>query len=350
MITRRFTIETVLICTATSFVFCACSNSSTTSLPISQMQQTRSTLQLLSPQRRMAARERAEAKNYSGNSNCILIDTVFPNSDFHGLGFTAAAVSGGDHLHISATGCTYGIYLYPGAPNLHIDHAIVTGAYRVPIFAEDVSGVTIDHTVVNGTSAGKADLNTIPIGGIAFRGAGGTVTNTVIYNASVFGMNVVANDACEPSKRPPFVCLQSHVTVDHVIIDNSATTGDGFDIAGGPYPQLSSATISHSTVIGPNSSTIAGDSEVDNYGAQVGFASFDGNLNVDFDSAIHDQIGFDVICSTSNVANLAALAKQHDSVSVGVPVSLPQSPIPENQVLNVISVQQEDAAFGAGYC
>ena len=294
--------------------------------------------QWVSPHKRMAAQERSLAHR-NPNAKCILIDSVYPKSDFHGLGFTAAAVSGGDHLNIDATGCTYGIYLYPGAPDLNIDHAIVKNAYRVQIFAEDVSGVTIDHT--------RASASSPSLGGIAFRGAGGTVDHTAIFNNSVFGMNIVANDGCfEPALAP---CMQSNVTVAYTLIDNSKSTGDGFDVVGGPLPQTSVGSISHSTVKGPNTAVLPGFSEVDLYGAQVGYAYFDATLKADFDSAKNNQIGFDVYCSTG-ISSTADLAKDHDRVTFATKVSLPTTPLPENQVLNVFSASQLDAIFGPGAC
>lgn len=295
-------------------------------------------LQWVSPHKRVDAERRSPA-HAKPNTNCILIDSVYPYSDFHGLGFTAAAVSGGDHLNIDATGCTYGIYLYPGAPDLNINHAIVKNADRVQIFAEDVSGVTIDNT--------QATASSPSLGGIAFRGAGGTVDHTAISNNSVFGMNVVANDGCFESALAP--CMQSNVTVDYTLIDNSKSTGDGFDVVGGPLPQTSVASISHSTVKGPNTAVLPGLSEVDLYGAQVAYGNFDATLTADFDSAINNQIGFDVYCSTG-ISSTGDLAKDHDIVTFAKKVSLPTSPLPENQVLNVFTASQLDAIFGPGSC
>ncbi len=293
--------------------------------------------QWVSPHKRMDAQERSLA-HINPNANCILIDSVYPKSDFHGLGFTAAAVSGGDHLSIDATGCTFGIYLYPGAPDLSIDHAIVKNADRVQILAEDVSGVTIDNTLAYASSPSLA--------GIAFRGAGGTVDRTAISNTSVTGMNIVANDGCfEPALAQ---CMQSNVTVDNALIDNSKSTGDGFDVIGGPLPKTSVASISHSTVIGPNTAVLPG-SEVDLYGAQVAYAYFDATLTADFDSAINNQIGFDVYCSTG-ISSTADLAKDHDIITFATKVTLPTTPLPENQVLNVFSASQLDAIFGPGAC
>jgi hypothetical protein len=334
MVTRQLAIQTVLVCTASGLIFSACSNSSGTSPGVLQMQQT---TQWVSPHKRMAAQERASAHS-NPNANCILIDSVYPKSDFHGLGFTAAAVSGGDHLNIDATGCTYGIYLYPGAPDLNIDHAIVKNAYRVQIFAEDVSGVTINNTLARASSPSLA--------GIAFRGAGGTVDHTAIFNTSVTGMNIVANDGCfEPALTP---CMQSNVRVDYTLIDNSKSTGDGFDVIGGPLPQRSVGSISHSIVKGPNTAALPG-SEVDLYGAQVAYAYFDATLTADFDSAINNQIGFDVYCS-HGISSTADLAKDHDIVTFATKVTLPTTPLPENQVLNKFSASQLDAIFGPGAC
>jgi hypothetical protein len=354
MFADRLTTRVTLLFAATSLLLSGCSGSSGGSGPPS-MQQNAANIhnanaasQQLSPHRRIHAAEVA-AKPGSGGSQCIPIDSVYPNSDFHGLGFTAGAVSGGDHLNVDATGCNYGIYLYPGAPNLHVDHAIVKGAFRVTIFAEDVTGVTIDHTVVNGTSAGTADPNSFSDGGIAFRGASGTVTNTQVFNITGFGMNIVANNGCfEPALAP---CMLSNVTADHVLIDNSATTGDGFDVEGAFYPTpFSTAVITHSTVIGGNLSTLPHESEIDNDGAQTGVASIDGDLTLKDDKVINAQVGFDVYCSNSNVNSFADLKNNDDKVVTGTTVALPQTPLPANQTLNVFDVQQMDGAFGAGYC
>lgn len=348
MVTKRFVMQTALLCVSTALILSACSGSSGTSPSVPMVQQPGASAQrAISPRQRERTQEDAAVPGSSSNSNCILIDTVYPKSDFAGRGFTAAAVSGGDHLNIDATGCTYGIYLFPGAKDLNIDHAVVRHASRIQIFAEAVPGVTIDHTIVNGTSPGTADPTSFSLGGIAFRGAGGTVRHTRIFNAESLGMNIVANSGCFVPAATP--CLQSNVTVAQTVIDNSKSTGDGFDVIGGPLPQVTVASISHSTVIGPNTATLAGRSEVDIYGAQVGYALFDASVQADFDSAVNDQIGFDAYCSTG-ISSLTDLANLHDRISTGTTVTLPQTPLPENQVLNVFSADQLDAVFGPGSC
>lgn len=285
------------------------------------------------------------------SSNCTLIDTVNPNSDFAGLGFTARSFTGGDHLNIDATGCTYGIYLTEGAKDLHIDHALVNGASRVAIFAEAVSGVTIDHTVVNGTSFGgpaNASASNSSLGGIGLRGVTGSVRNTRIYNTNTFGMNIVANNACFGA-NPNAPCLQSNVTVDQTIIDNSKQTGDGFVVAGGPFPAQSIGSISHSTVIGPNLSALPGKSQLDIYGAQVGYMFDDASVKADFDASVNNQIGFNVYCSTG-IATLQDLKNLHDRISFQTVAALPTSPqLQENQVLNVFSAAELNAVF-PGIC
>jgi len=362
MDTKRLATRTALACAVMAVFLSACSGSSGPSAGVPQIQQgTSGQQQRLSPRQRILASEKMMSPpKQSGSSNCILIDSVYRYSDFQTLGYTAAAVSGGDHLNINATGCDYGIYLYPGAPNLNVDHAKVKGAFRAGIFAEDVTGVTIDHTVVNGTSFGTADANSSSSasgkqrsfsgGGIEFRGASGTVSDTRISNVQTFGMNILYSNACFVS-IPPKTCMVSNVTADHVVIDNSTTMADGFDILGAFYPTpFSTAVITHSKVIGANLSTLSKTSEIDNVGAQTGVASIDGNVTLNDVTTHNMQVGFDLYCSNSNVNSLTDLENNHDKVLTGTTVALPQTPLPASQTLNVFTVQQMDGAFGAGYC
>lgn len=288
-----------------------------------------------------AAAHSTHAKRSHAGVTCTLIDTVNPNSDFAGLGFTAASFTGGDHLNLDATGCTYGIYLSPGAKNLHISRAAVNGAYRVEIFAEQVSGVTIDHTAVNNKGGSST-------GGIAFRGASGTVSNTTIASANTFGINIVANNACFGIGLG--TCMLPDVSVSYTTIDNSKTTGDGVVVNGVVLPEVATASITHTTVRGGNFATPPGASQFELYGAQAGFLLADGNITATYDQSINNQVGFDSYCSYgfTNVANLNRV--QHDTVSYTTPVSLTGGPIAENQVLNVISQEELDKAFGPGSC
>jgi len=286
------------------------------------------------------ALHRARVKHASSRTSCTSIDTLNPNSDFAGLGFTTAAYNGGDNLNVNATGCTYGIYLYPGATNLHISHASVDGASRFEIFAEGVSGVSIDHTVVNGAGGSSG-------GGIAFRGASGTLSNASIYNTKGVGINILANNACFAGIG---TCVEPNVTVRYTTIDNSRTTGDGIDVIGCCLPQVATASLSNTSVTGANLATPPGRSEVDLYGAQTGFASFDANVSATYDQSIDNQVGFDAYCSTgfTNSSDLNRI--QHDKVSFQTSVPLTGGPLAENQVLNAFSSAQLDAAFGPGAC
>ncbi|HET6894776.1 MAG TPA: hypothetical protein VFH72_05270 [Candidatus Baltobacteraceae bacterium] len=282
-------------------------------------------------------------------SSCTPIDTVNPNSDFAGRGFTAASFNGGDHLNIDASGCTYGIYLSPGSTDLHIDHAKVNNASRVQIFAEQVSGVMIDDTVVDGTAFGRSpvkDGRTSALGGIAFRGASGTVNNSRVYSTLGFGINIVANNACYLGGGS---CLEPSVTVSHTLVDVSKGTSDGIDVIGGPLPLVANASILHSTVIGPNSSTLFGAGEIDIYGAQVGFGFEDARVDAQYDAAINNEIAFESYCSTG-LTSLAQLQASHDRVSYTTAVTLPASPLLENQVLTSYDSAQIDAIFGPGAC
>lgn len=283
------------------------------------------------------------------SGSCILIDTVNPNSDFAGLGFTAKSVNGGDNLNVDATGCTYGIYLGPGSTNLHVSNAKVNNASRVQIFAEDVSGVAIDNTVVNGTAFGRSPVNDgrhCSLGGIAFRGASGTLDNSRVYSPLGFGVNIVGNNACYTGVG---TCYEPDVSVDHTTVDVSQGTGDGFDVIGGLLPKLATISITHSTVIGPNTSTLAGASEIDPYGAQVGFGFQSATITAQYDTAINNQIGFESFCSTG-LSSLAELEASHDRVSYQTAVSLPTSLFVENQVLTAYSAAQLIAMFGPGLC
>ena len=355
MATKRLATRTALACAVTALFFSGCSGASGPISGVPQVQQaTSSAEQRLSPRERAARAEKSASKTQgSGGSSCIAIDSVNPKSDFHTLGYTAGAVSGGDHLKIDATGCDFGIYLYPGAPDLDVDHAKVKGAFRAGIFVESVTGVSIEHTVVNGNSSGSddgtADPSSFSSEGIAFHGASGTVNNTRIFNTQLSGMNIMANNGCFVLVKTP--CMLSNVTVDHVTIDNSASTGDGVDILGTFYPTFSTAVITHSKVIGGNLSALPGVSEVDIAGApQTGVASFDGNVTLNDVTARNMQIGFGIYCSNSNVNSLADLKNNHDKVVTGTTVALPQTPLPTNQTLNAFTVQQLDSAFGAGFC
>lgn len=343
MLAKRFSLRVALLGSATALFLSACSNYPGTSSIAPQTQQAPSSVHTLSPHKKNTALEGAAAPKSSGASQCTSIDTLNPNSDFVGHGFTTAAYNGGNNLNINATGCTYGIYLYPGARNLHISRAKVNGAYRVQIFAEQVPGVTIDHTTVN--TAGGSSL-----GGIAFRGASGTVSNASIYNTTTFGLNIVANNACFGS---PGTCMEPNVSVTYTTIDNSKSTGDGVVVIGAAVPPATTATasISHTMVIGANLAIPPGVSAVDIYGAQTGFAIFDGDANATYDQSINDQVGFDAYCSAgfTNSANLNRV--QHNKVSYRTPVSLTGVPgLAENQVLNAFSQAQIDAAFGPGSC
>jgi len=346
MFSKRVLILAVCLCTAS--VFAACSNSSNgASPPTTQMQQVGSPRQVLSPHKRDLALETAPLLKSNSTAQCTLIDSVYPQSDFAGHGFTAAAVSGGNNLNIDATGCTYGIYLYPGAPDLHISNSVVRRASRFQIFAEAVPGVSIDHTVVSGTSLGKADPSSVSNGGIAFRGASGKVTYSRIYNGINVGMNIVDNNACFGATNG--TCMPPNVTVTNTMVDNSQTTGDGFAVIGGPYPENQPvASISHTTVIGLNSAVLPGTSQLEMYGAQVGFATDAATIRLSYDSAVNDQVGFDIYCS-NGISGPGDLKVQHDTVKYSRPISLPQSPFPENQVLNVFSADQLNAVF-PGFC
>lgn len=345
MFTKRVLI--LAACCFTASVLAACSTSSNgTSPPTTQMQQSRSLRQVLSPHKKDLAMETAPVRKSNSTAQCTLIDSVYPQSDFAGHGFTAARVSGGDNLNIDATGCTYGIYLYPGAPNLHISKSVVRRASRFQIFAEAVPGVSIDHTVVSGTSLGKADPGSVSLGGIAFRGASGKVTYSQIYNGVVVGMNIFDNNACFFGSNG---CMPPNVTVTNTTVDNSQTTGDGFVVAGGPYPENQPvASISHTKVIGPNSAVLPGTSQIEIYGAQVGFATDTATIKFSYDSAVNDQVGFDIYCS-NGISGPADLKVLHDTAKYSTPISLPQSPFPENQVLNVFSADQLNAVF-PGFC
>lgn len=280
---------------------------------------------------------------------CTPIKSVNPNTDFPNdpatkKPATALRFEGGDGLTLDATGCTYGIYLSPASKELRIDHAVVAHASRVAIFAEDVSGVSVDHTVVNGTSFGLSDPTSRSRGGIAFRGASGTVDHARVFNTTGFGINIVANNSCFGVGRG--TCYEPNVSVDHSTIDNSATTGDGIDVIGGPYPKIATASISHSTAIGSNASALR-PGQFDPI-AQAGFGFVDAAVATNEDTAVDNQVGFDAFCATG-IASLDDLAASHDRVTYDTPLAFPLLPLAENQVLNVFSFAQLEAAI-PGYC
>lgn len=280
---------------------------------------------------------------------CMPIVKANPNTDFPidpvtKKPATALRFEGGDGLNLDATGCTYGIYLSPSSRNLHVGHAVVAHASRVAIFAEDVSGVSVDHTVVNGTSFGSADPTSHSLGGIAFRGASGTVDHASVFNATRFGINIVANNKCFGVGLG--TCYEPNVSVDHSTIDNSATAGDGIDVGGGPYPALAIANIAHSTAIGSNAATLY-PGEFDPI-AQAGFTFLDASVRTNFDTAIDNQVGFDVYCS-AGISSLDELATLHDRVKYDTQLQFPPLPIQENAILNVFSFAQLNAAI-PGFC
>lgn len=275
-------------------------------------------------------------------ARCTPIKNVNPDTDFPNA--TALRFEGGDHLALDATGCTYGIYLSPKSTDLHVDDVSVVHASRVQIFSEDVSGVAIHRTVVNGVSFDRADPTSVSLGGIAFRGASGTIDRSEVFNANVFGINIVANNRCFGVGLG--TCHEPDVTVDRSTVNNSTTPGDGIDVLGGPFPLRAIASISRTTVIGSNSATLL-PGQVDLYG-QVGFGFIDAAVTVRDVAAVNNQVGFDEYCA-KGIEDIGDLIEHHDRVSFATPIVLPKSPLPENQVLNVFSLDQLDDAI-PGFC
>lgn len=68
-------------------------------------------------------------------------------------GFTAAVVAQAGQTITSsvvATGCGVGIYVPPGATGVTINGATVSGADDHGILAEDTSGLTVEHSTIEG--------------------------------------------------------------------------------------------------------------------------------------------------------------------------------------------------------
>ncbi len=118
---------------------------------------------------------------------------------------------------VNATGCDVGIYIGPGTNNVTIENTTITSSNDHGIFAEDASGLTVEHSTVTGNGVaptpGIFDNKAIELVGMA----NSTIAwNEVNYNTGDGGIGVQDNgplDSGAPQPGPSIPVMTHNIVI-----------------------------------------------------------------------------------------------------------------------------------------